>query len=165
MLYKEGVTSRFLAFWPFMTTATFAYLGTEPVGVAVGEAQYPRKTIPKAIKPTFFRIPIFYILSVFLLGILAPYNSKNLIFVTMQPTTQAPLPLSLLLAVGSDLYFASHTLYRLAREGDTPAFLAWTGLRPPRFYTVFDPRIYELQTIYTCSVNHITTFGLLSFIV
>ena len=41
-------------------------LGTELVGVTVGEAQNPRKTIPRAIKLTFWRIMVFYVLSVFL---------------------------------------------------------------------------------------------------
>jgi amino acid transporter len=30
-----------------MVTAVFAYLGTELVGVTVGEAENPRKTIPR----------------------------------------------------------------------------------------------------------------------
>ena len=76
----EGSTGRFLAFWSTMTTATFAYLGTELVGVTVGEAQNPRKTVPRAIKLTFYRILVFYCLSVFLLGMIVPYNSKDLIF-------------------------------------------------------------------------------------
>lgn len=32
-----------------MVTAVFAYLGTELVGVTIGEAQNPCKTIPRAI--------------------------------------------------------------------------------------------------------------------
>jgi amino acid permease len=34
-----------------MVTAVFAYLGTELVGVTVGEAENPRKTIPRVSKP------------------------------------------------------------------------------------------------------------------
>ncbi len=52
-----------------------ADLGTELVGVTVGEAQNPRKTVPRAIKLTFFRILIFYCLSVLLVGMLVPYVS------------------------------------------------------------------------------------------
>lgn len=54
--------------------------GTELVGVTVGEAQNPRKTIPRAIKLTFYRILFFYVLSVFLLGLIVPYNSPDLVF-------------------------------------------------------------------------------------
>jgi amino acid permease len=44
-----------------VTNALFAYIGTELVGVTVGEAENPRKNIPKAIRRTFFRILVFYI--------------------------------------------------------------------------------------------------------
>lgn len=36
-------------------------MGTELIGVTVGECQNPRKNVPKAIKRTFWRILIFYI--------------------------------------------------------------------------------------------------------
>lgn len=49
--YKgEGATGRFLGLWSSMVTAVFAYLGTELVGVTVGEAENPRKTIPRVSK-------------------------------------------------------------------------------------------------------------------
>lgn len=60
----EGASGRFLGFWSTMVTAVFAFLGTELVGVTVGEAQNPRKVVPRAIKLTFYRIVIFYVLSV-----------------------------------------------------------------------------------------------------
>lgn len=56
-----GAAGRFLGLWSSMVTAVFAYLGTELVGVTVGEAQNPRKVIPRAIKLTFWRIVVFYI--------------------------------------------------------------------------------------------------------
>lgn len=59
----DGAAGRFLGFWSTMVTAVFAYLGTELVGVTVGEAQNPRKVVPRAIKLTFYRILIFYVLS------------------------------------------------------------------------------------------------------
>lgn len=37
-----GALGRFTAVWQSMVTAVFAYLGTELVGVTVGEAQNPR---------------------------------------------------------------------------------------------------------------------------
>ena len=72
--------------------ATFAYLGTELVGVTVGEAQNPRKTIPRAIKLTFYRILIFYCLSVLLLGMIIPYNSKELAFANDASTSASASP-------------------------------------------------------------------------
>jgi len=77
---KEGSAGKFLGLWSTMVTATFAYLGTELVGVTVGEAQNPRKTVPRAIRLTFYRILFFYVLSVLLVGMNVPYNSKDLAF-------------------------------------------------------------------------------------
>ena len=70
-----------------MVNATFAYLGTEHVGVTVAEAQIPRKTSPRAIRLTFYRILVFYCLSVLLIGMIVPWNSDRLLFVSRQPTT------------------------------------------------------------------------------
>lgn len=75
----EGNAGRFLGLWSTFVSATFAYLGTELVGVTVGEAQNPRRTIPRAIRLTFYRIVFFYVLSVFLLGMLVPYDSPELV--------------------------------------------------------------------------------------
>ena len=47
----DGAGGRFLATWATFTTAVFAYLGTELVGVTVGEASNPRKVIPRDPPP------------------------------------------------------------------------------------------------------------------
>lgn len=71
--YKgSGALGRFTAFWYSFTNAVFAYLGTELVGVTVGEAENPRRNIPRAIKLTFWRILVFYVCSVFLLCMIVP---------------------------------------------------------------------------------------------
>ena len=62
--YKTGgALGRFVGMWATMVNAVFAFLGTELVGITVGEAQNPRRNVPHAIKLTFWRIVIFYILS------------------------------------------------------------------------------------------------------
>jgi amino acid transporter len=134
-------------------------LGTELVGVTVGEAQNPRKTIPRAIKLTFFRILFFYVLSVFLLGMIVPYNSPDLIFATKVTTNSASaspfvvaiqragiagLPgllngcilLFVFSASNSDLYIASRTIYGLAIQGKAPAILAKTDRRGVPIYSL-----------------------------
>ncbi|KAI1484095.1 hypothetical protein K445DRAFT_312824 [Daldinia sp. EC12] len=81
----KGSWGQFLGFWSTMVTATFAYLSTELVGVTVGEAQNPRKTIPRAIKLTFYRIVVFYCVSILLIGMCVPYDSQLLSF-AVDPT-------------------------------------------------------------------------------
>lgn len=43
----SGDTGRFYGFWSSLVNAVFAYLGTELIGVTVGEAQNPRKTVSR----------------------------------------------------------------------------------------------------------------------
>lgn len=147
----EGAAGKFYGFWASMVTAVFAYLGTELVGVTVGEAQNPRKTIPRAIKLTFYRILFFYVLSVFLLGLIVPYNSPDLIFANTKSNSAAASPFvvaiqnagikglpgfvnALILifvfsASNSDLYIATRTLYGIALQGKAPRIFAKTDRR------------------------------------
>lgn len=87
-----GSAGKFLAFWSVLTTAVFAFLGTELVGVTVGECANPRRAIPRAIRLTFYRILFFYVGSVFLLGLILPYNSKALASATSASTSAAASP-------------------------------------------------------------------------
>lgn len=61
-------------------TAAFSFAGTELVGLAASETPNPRKTMPSAIKNTFWRITIIYILSLLMIGLLVPYNDEFLLF-------------------------------------------------------------------------------------
>lgn len=145
----EGDAGRFLGFWSCMVNATFAYLGTELVGVTVAEAQNPRKTIPRAIKLTFYRILFFYCLSVLLVGMIVPYNSEELAFATTAKAGASASPfvvagtiagvrvlphiinacicIFVFSASNSDLYIASRTLYGLASDGSAPAIFKKTN--------------------------------------
>lgn len=66
----------FLGFWSTLTTALFAYIGTELIGVTVGETKDPQKNVPRAIKQTFIRIFVFYIGTVFAISLIVPSMSK-----------------------------------------------------------------------------------------
>ncbi|KAH8685500.1 putative dicarboxylic amino acid permease [Tricladium varicosporioides] len=146
-----GAAGRFLAVWSTFTTAVFAYLGTELVGVTVGEAANPRKVIPRAIKLTFYRILLFYVVLVFLLGMLVPYNSKELIDSNKKSNTASASPFVVAIklsgihslpgilnacilifvfsAANSDLYIASRTLFGLAHEKKAPKIFTYTDKR------------------------------------
>lgn len=153
-----GAAGNFLGFWSTMVTATFAYLGTELVGVTVGEAQNPRKVIPRAIKLTFYRILFFYVLSVFFVGMIVPYNSPQLAFANKATTgaSASPFVVAITLAKidalphivnacilvfvfsasNSDLYIASRTLYGLASDGSAPAIFKRTDKRGVPIYSL-----------------------------
>lgn len=149
----SGSAGRFLAIWSSMVTAVFAFLGTELIGVTVGEAENPRRNIPRAIKLTFWRIVVFYIFSVLLLGMCVPYNSPELIRANKgvggnkSSATASPFVVAIneagikdlphifnacilifvFSAANSDLYIASRTLHGQAVKGYAPAFFAKTN--------------------------------------
>ncbi|QPH05397.1 hypothetical protein C2857_003154 [Epichloe festucae Fl1] len=156
-LYKSGphgALGKFMGFWSVLVNATFAYLGTELVGVTAAEAQNPRRSIPKAIKLTFYRILFFYCLSVLLVGMIVPYNDERLAFANKQSSKSASASASpfvvaaaiagvkglphiinacicvfVFSAANSDLYIASRTLYGLASDRAAPAIFRRTDSR------------------------------------
>lgn len=176
-----GATGRFIAFWSTMVTATFAYLGTELVGVTVGEAQNPRKTIPRAIRLTFYRILFFYCLSVLLLGMLVPYDSEELAFATKASSSASASPfvvaiklaginalpgilngcilLFVFSASNSDLYIASRTIYGLASEGKAPRIFARTDARGVPIYALGISAAFALLAFMNVSDDSKTVFG------
>ncbi|KAI1629104.1 amino-acid permease [Exophiala viscosa] len=65
----------FHGFCTVFVTASFAFGGTELTGLAAAEAQDPRKEIPKATRQVVWRICIFYIVNLFIVGLIVPANS------------------------------------------------------------------------------------------
>jgi amino acid transporter len=93
-----------------MVSAGFVYMGTEVVGVAFGEADKPWKVIPRAIRQTFWRILFLYVGAVFLLGLVVPFNSPNLMTATHSKTGAGMLMLSPLKFPDSILCFTKHLI-------------------------------------------------------
>lgn len=65
----------FHGFCSVFVTAAFAYTGTELTGLAAAETANPRKEIPRASNQVVWRIAIFYIVNLFLVGLIVPANS------------------------------------------------------------------------------------------
>lgn len=178
----SGAAGKFYGFWASFVTAVFAYLGTELVGVTVGEAQNPRKTIPRAIKLTFFRIIFFYVISVFLLGLIIPYNSPELAFANKTTNNSAAaspfvaaikiagisgLPgflnacilLFVFSASNSDLYIATRTIYGIALQGKAPRILARTDGRGVPFVALGLSSLFCLLAYMNTTSDSKVVFG------
>jgi amino acid transporter len=176
-----GSAGRFLAVWSTFTTAVFAYLGTELVGVTVGEAANPRRVIPRAIKLTFYRILLFYVVLVFLLGMLVPYNSSKLIDANTKSNSATASPFVVAIqisgikalpgilnacilififsAANSDLYIASRTLFGLAHEGKAPKIFTWTDKRGVPVYALGLSTCFCLLAFLGVNTSSYTVFG------
>ncbi|KAI9342270.1 amino acid permease/ SLC12A domain-containing protein [Obelidium mucronatum] len=133
--------NRFLNIGRSFTTAFFSYGGTELVGLTAGEAANPRKSVPRAINGTFYRIIIFYLCSIFLVGVLLAPDSPILKAKSIKDSpfvyayTQAGIKfgadfMNLVIivaassAANSALYACARTLMRLAQEGSAPRIFA-----------------------------------------
>ncbi|KAI9375455.1 amino acid permease-domain-containing protein [Aspergillus egyptiacus] len=126
--------------------AGFAFAGTELVGLAAAETANPRKSLPTAVKQVFWRITLFYIVSLTLIGLLIPYTDPRLLSGSSTADTRAsPFVISIknagievldsvmnvvimiaVLSVGnSAVYGSSRTLAALAEQRQAPRFLAY----------------------------------------
>lgn len=72
--YVDGNAGRFLAIWGVFNTAAFAIGGPDFIANCAPEAINPRRNIPKAVRRVIYRLIFFFILSVFAVGLLVPYN-------------------------------------------------------------------------------------------
>ncbi|WP_088042643.1 amino acid permease [Bacillus sp. EAC] len=133
----------FLSIFSVFMVVGFAFQGTEMVGVAAGESENPEKNIPKSIKQIFWRILLFYVLAIFVIGCLISYNDPNLLGGDLENIAISPFTLvfkhaglafaaaamnaviltSVLSAGNSSLYVGSRVLWVLAEEGKAPKFL------------------------------------------
>ncbi|CAL5865873.1 uncharacterized protein PFLUO_LOCUS79 [Penicillium psychrofluorescens] len=144
-LVTPGPTAKFVGFWAVLIQAGFSCQGTELVGLAAGESENPRKTVPSAIRKTFFRILLFFVLTVFFIGLLVPSNNKRLLssasnasaspFVIAADLAGVPVLPNLLNAVlltvvlsaaNSNVYTGSRLLVGLAQEGFAPHWFSNT---------------------------------------
>ena len=59
--------------------AGFSFQGTESVGLAAAEAEDPVRTVPRAIRSVFWRILLFYVGAIFVVGTLIGFTNPNLL--------------------------------------------------------------------------------------
>ncbi|WP_042460707.1 amino acid permease [Neobacillus dielmonensis] len=138
---KAPFSGGLLGTFAIFLTAGFSFQGTEIVGVAAGESENPAKTVPKAINSIFWRILIFYVLAIFVVGLIIPYNNPNLLSddIMVSPFTlvfkkagvafaaalmNAVILTAILSAGNSSLYACTRMLYAMAKEGQAPRIFA-----------------------------------------
>ncbi|KAH3672427.1 hypothetical protein WICMUC_004263 [Wickerhamomyces mucosus] len=132
----KGVCSIFV-------TAAFSFSGTELVGLGACETKNPRKSLPRATKQVFWRITLFYIISLTLVGLLVPYDDSRLgassnasaspFVLAIENAGISGLPsvinvviiIAVLSVANSSVYGCSRTLTALAVQGMAPKQFAY----------------------------------------
>ncbi|KIJ21080.1 hypothetical protein PAXINDRAFT_6860 [Paxillus involutus ATCC 200175] len=162
---------RFFGFLSVIVQAGFSFQGMEIAAIAAVVTESPRRNVAMAIRKSFYRILIFYIVGVLIAGMIVPSNSPDLLapfsdstqgnvtvspFVIAMNTTgikagasvvNAGLVMSAFSAGNSFLFAASRTLEALAANGQAPSIFKETYYGTP-----------------TAAILFTSAFGLLSFI-
>lgn len=178
-LHIDGAKGRFVAFVSVLVSAVFAFLGTELCGITFAECARPRKAIPKAIRLTFYRIVLFYILSILFLGMCVPANDPLLLSSSGSDASASPFVIAIknakikaldhiinacillfvLSAANSDMYICSRTIYGLAVAGYAPKFFSKTNRMGVPYYGVGLSFLFCLLAFMTVSSSSGEVFG------
>lgn len=138
--FHKGILGMLAAF----LVVGFSFQGTELVGVAAGEVKDPHKSVPKAIRNTFWRIIVFYVLAIAVIAFLIPFTNPNLINASTTNVALSPFTMvfsgaglkfagsivnliiitAVLSACNASMYTSSRTLWYLSKQGQAPKTLS-----------------------------------------
>ncbi|KAJ3549696.1 hypothetical protein NM208_g369 [Fusarium decemcellulare] len=191
---KDGSAGRFLAFWKCMLPAAFSYGNIQIVAISGSETRDPRKLIPAATKKTFYRIFIFYFLSIFIVGLIVAYDDPAL-DVSTGTAQQSPFVIafhrsgvsvvpSIVNAVvctsaissgSACIFIASRTLFGLSCDGHAPKIFQRCNRFGVPYYAIglsciLSPLVYltvanNTSTVFMWFVNITTVAGLIGWVV
>ena len=128
MFFTNGISG----FLNSMAIVCLSFCGAEFVSVAAGEAENPKKSIPKAINGVIIRIILFYVLTIAIIVLMSPANTINVhnnpftqVFAKLGFTHSADLInmvaiTASLSALNSCIYVSARFLYRLSLNGQAP---------------------------------------------
>jgi lysine-specific permease len=161
----------YLTFLQALMIAGFSFQGTELIGITAGECAQPEKNIPIAIKQVFWRILLFFILSIFIISLLIPYNSPYLANTALDAVTLSPFTLicknlgialaaslinaviliAILSAGNSGMYAATRMLWHLAKKSHVPQIFAKTTKRGVPIYALIATSMVAMLAFF-CSL-------------
>ena len=127
----------------------FSFQGTELIGIAAGESEDPAKNVPRAVRKVFWRILLFYVFAILIIGLLIPYTDPKLLKNDLGDISVSPFTLvfehagllgaaavmnavvltSVLSAGNSGMYASTRMLYALAQQGMAPKMFARVNQR------------------------------------
>ncbi|GME77033.1 unnamed protein product [Ambrosiozyma monospora] len=137
------------AFWAAYMKAIFTEVGAEYLSMVAGEAENPRKTMPRAFKTIIYRLSIFYVLGALSVGIILKHDDptlttaiangaaganvspyviamKNLNIKVLPHIVNAVCVSSSFSAGNSYMYCSSRSLFQLANRGFAPKWFTYT---------------------------------------
>jgi GABA permease len=133
-----------LAMFAGIATVIFSFVGAEVVTIAAAESNEPEEGVARATNAVIWRVLLFYVVSLFFIVSIVPWNSEftagtitSPFAVALQkmgiPGAATVMNLVVLTAVlsvlNSSLYITSRMLFALTRHNDAPQFFLRTTSR------------------------------------
>src|SRR5688572_27925 len=133
-----------LAMFSGVATVIFAFVGAEIVTIAAAESNEPGRNVARATNAVIYRVLLFYVVSVFFVACIVPWNTGFTEDIIKSPFTLAferiGIPGSgtlmnfvvltaVLSVLNSSLYTTSRMLFALTRHNDAPQFFLNTTRR------------------------------------
>lgn len=176
---NPGAFTSFKGFCSVFVVAAFSFGGTEMVGLAAAESANPRKSIPQASKQVFWRIAIFYILNLFILGLILPYTDERLLGSSGANTKASPfviaiqdagikvlpsifnavITISVLSVANSCAFGSTRTMQAMAERGMAPKFLSYVDTKGRPVWCVLVQLAFGLLAYIGCAPKGGTIFG------
>lgn len=154
--HDPGAFTNFTGFCSVFVIAAFAFSGTELVGLAAAETANPRKSIPAATRQVFMRVGVFYVLNLFILGLIVRSDDERLLGSSGANTKASPFVLAIqdagikvlpsifnavimisVISVANACTFGStRTLQAMAERGMAPQFLSYIDSKGRPVYCI-----------------------------
>ena len=158
-LYAEGgfFPNGGLVMFSGVATVIFAFVGAEIVTIAASESNEPEQGVARATNQVIYRILLFYVISVFFLAAVVPWNTPFTDEVIKSPFTIAfermGIPFApdimnfvvltaVLSVLNSSLYTTSRMLFALTRHNDAPKFFLRTTRRGVPMWAILAGTIF-----------------------
>src|SRR5918994_301256 len=163
-LYAEGgfFPNGPLAMFSGVATVIFAFVGAEIVTIAAAESNEPGRNVARATNAVIYRVLLFYVVSVFFVACIVPWNTGFTEDIIKSPFTLAfermGIPGSgtlmnfvvltaVLSVLNSSLYTTSRMLFALTRHNDAPSFMTNTTRRGVPIWAILTGTIFAYISV------------------
>ena len=145
-----------------IVTVIFAFVGAEIVTIAASESNEPSRNVARATNAVIYRVLLFYVVSVFFVAAIVPWDTTFAEDVIKSPFTLAfermGIPgagtlmnfvvlTAVLSVLNSSLYTTSRMLFALTRHNDAPGFLTNTTARGVPIWAILTGTIFGYVSV------------------
>ncbi|HET9927604.1 MAG TPA: amino acid permease, partial [Rubrobacter sp.] len=163
-LYDQGgfFPNGGLVMFSGIVTVIFAFVGAEIVTIAASESNEPSRNVARATNAVIYRVLLFYVISVFFVAAIVPWDTTFAQDVIKSPFTLAfermGIPgagtfmnfvvlTAVLSVLNSSLYTTSRMLFALTRHNDAPGFFTNTTARGVPIWAILAGTIFGYVSV------------------